>query len=131
MALIADAAKLRAGGPFVASLQRLAFAASFADASHFAVSGGGPSSACELADSLADVPTDLFESVRQSPVLHELPGLELIGQVSEHGWAWRSVAGLGLGLRARAAVEGGGWRARGRGLRVEGTAADVEKEAAA
>ena len=53
-----------AGGRLAAALQRLAFAACFADAGHFALSGGGPSSACELADSLADVPTDLFESVR-------------------------------------------------------------------
>ena len=39
-------------------------------------------------------------------VLHELPGLELIGRASEQGWAWRSAAGLGLGLPGRAAVEG-------------------------
>ena len=50
------------------------------------------------------------------PVLHQLPGLELIGRASEQGWAWRSAVGLVLGLPARAAVEG--------------MAADVEAEAA-
>ena len=77
---------------------------------------GGPSTARELADCLANMPTDLFEVVRQLPVLHELPGLELIGRASEQGWAWRSAAGLGLGLP--------GW------LEVKGMAAAVEAEAA-
>ena len=71
-----------------------------------AVADGGPSTARELADCLANMPTDLFEVVRQLPVLHELPGLELIGRTSEQGWAWRSAAGLGLGLPAREAVGG-------------------------
>ena len=105
-ALLADAAKLRAGGRLVAALQRLAFATCFADAGHFVQAGGGPSTACELADCLANVPTDLFGVVCQSPVMYELPGLELIGRASEQGWAWRSAAGLVLGLPARAAVEG-------------------------
>ena len=50
-------------------------------------------------------------------VLHELPGLELIGRASEQGWAWRSAAGLGLGLPGRAEV-------------MEGIAADLEEETA-
>ena len=91
-ALLADAAKLRAGGRLVAALQRLAFAACFADASHFALAGGGPSSNCELAACLANMPTDLVEVVHRSPVVHELPGLELICRASEQGWAWRSAA---------------------------------------
>ena len=103
-ALLADAAKLRAGGRLVASLQRLAFAACFTDASHFSPAGGGPSSTCELAACLANVPTDLFEVVRQSPVLHELPGLELIDRAREQGWAWRSATGLGLRVTARAPI---------------------------
>ena len=116
-ALLADAAKLRASGRLAAALQRLAFAACFSDAGHFALAGGGgPSSTCELAACLANMPTDLFEVVHRSPVLHELPGLELIGRASEQGWAWRSAVGLVLGLPARAAVGG--------------IAADLEEEAA-
>ena len=48
-------------------------------------------------------------------MLHELLRLELIGRASEQGWAWWNAAGLGLGLPARAAVEG--------------MAADVEEDA--
>ena len=39
-------------------------------------------------------------------MLHELLRLELISRASEQGWAWWNAAGLGLGLPARAAVEG-------------------------
>ena len=50
-------------------------------------------------------------------MLHELLRLELIGRASEQGWAWRSAAGLGLGLPGRAEV-------------MEGMAADLEEETA-
>ena len=90
----------------MAALQRLAFAACFADTGHFALAGGGPSFSRMLAANLAFVPTDVFEVVYRSPVLHEVPGLELIGRASEQGWAWRSVVGFGLGMPARAEVEG-------------------------
>ena len=46
-----------------AALQRLAFAACFADASQFM-----PATSQELAYFLADVPTDVFELIQQSPV---------------------------------------------------------------
>ena len=105
VALHGDAAKLRAGGRLVAALQRLAFAACFADTGHFSLSGGRPSLADELASCLAGVPSDLFEMVHGSLVLYGLPELELIGRASELGWAWRSAAERKLGLPARVAVE--------------------------
>ena len=103
--MFADLAKLWAGGCLAVAPQRLSFAACFVDACHSSPAGGGPSSiraTCELVDYRANVPTDLFELVRQSPVLHELPGLELIGRASKQGWAWRSAAGLGRVRRWKA-----------------------------
>ena len=107
-ALLADAAKLRAGGSLVAALQRLAFAACFADAGHFVQATSHESLSC-----LADLPTDVFELIQQSPV-QSLPELELIGRASEQGWAWRSTTGLGLPAR----------------VEVEGMVATLEAEAA-
>ena len=158
-ALISEAARLRAGGPLVAALQRLAFAACFTAAGDFALAaGGGPSSARELAAGLAPVPTVsapgtsgarpwrslAFEAVRRSPALHGLPGLELIGKgwllsrlphdcvCSCADWANRgSVHAAG-----RASEQGWGWRsAAGLALtlppraEVEGMAEAVAAEA--
>ena len=96
-ALLADAAKFRAGSHLVAALQRLAFAACFADAGHFVQATSHESTSC-----LANLPTDVFELIQQSPV-QALLKLELISRTSEQGWAWRST--IGLGLPARVAVE--------------------------
>ena len=71
----------------VVALQRLAFVACCTDAGHFAMSGGRPSPAHELASCLAGVRSDLFEMVHRSSVLYCLPELELIGRASEQCWA--------------------------------------------
>ena len=102
-ALLADAAKLRAGGRLVAALQWLAFTACFADAGQFVPATSHESALQYDTVCLDNVPTDVFELIQQS-LVQALPELELISRTSEQGWAWRSTTGLGL--PARVEVEG-------------------------